>query len=120
MIQTPFRPKEYIRELDIELSPSGLLYVHAGYPWDGRSGPTYDSVNTLVPSLAHDALQQLFRMGKLPQNQRKISDDFFKALLLDRDMCEARAWAWHKGVRVGGAASAKRQPEDRRKVLYAP
>ena len=48
----------------------GKLTVRSGYAWDGASGPTWDTEDTLTPSLVHDALYQAIRAGLLPASRR--------------------------------------------------
>jgi hypothetical protein len=43
------------------ITPPGLLYVDAGFVWDGPSGPTIDRKWNLKASLKHDLLVKLLR-----------------------------------------------------------
>ena len=40
---------------------AGVLTIHAGYAWDGASGPVVDTVNSIRATLVHDAVYQLMR-----------------------------------------------------------
>ena len=42
------------------------LYVYPGYRWDGASGPTIDSEDSMQASLFHDVVYQMLRERKLP------------------------------------------------------
>jgi hypothetical protein len=104
---TPVRGFEHAAEF-FTLLETGTLSVKAGYCWDGPSGPTWDSPESLRPSLVHDVFYQLLRMGVLYSSKRKVVDDFFHFQLLDAGMGRIRAWYFWKAVRAFGwiAASA--------------
>ena len=53
------------------LWPDGVIVIDEGYEWDGASGPTIDTDDTMDGSLVHDILYQLIREGKLPYKLRK-------------------------------------------------
>lgn len=52
----------------------GTLWFHVGYCWDGPSGPTIDTPGSMRPSLIHDALYALLKMGVLPPEAKEIAD----------------------------------------------
>ena len=91
-IDTPF----------ISLTPSGELALREGYAWNGADGPTWDTANTMTPSLVHDCGYQLMDLGLLPVSLKPFWDDLFYAMLLGRGMWTVRARAWHRGVQKGG------------------
>lgn len=99
------------------LTKDGVLTVRAGYAWDGPSGPTYDSKDFMRGSLAHDALYQLMREGKLPQSCREAADNVLREICRQDGMSWLRAWYVFKAVREFAASAAKRQSA---KVLTAP
>ena len=101
------------------------IFFRAGYAWDGPSGPTYDTPDTLVPSLVHDGLYQLMREGVLPREERADADYVFYQLLIERipevegfaDHIRAfnlrrRYHAWYRAVRgfAGFAAAGTGKP----------
>jgi len=99
------------------LSENGVLTIRAGYPWDGPSGPTIDTLNFMTPSLIHDALYELMRQEYLPQEFRDTADRILQTLCLEREMSHLRAWWVYLGVKyVGGPSAAVKQEE----VLEAP
>lgn len=99
----------------IELYTNGRMLVKANYAWDGASGPTFDTPNTMTPSLGHDALAQLMRIGLLPQHWRKQTNNDFHRWLRERGMWKIRAWAWKRGLdRFGGPSTL---PKNKRKVF---
>jgi hypothetical protein len=96
-----------IRTEYIRMSASGLMTVKRGYCWDGASGPTWDTKNTFVASLFHDALYQLIREGWLDLSHRKEADKVLYRLLRASGMSMLRARVWYRGVRTGAAQSAR-------------
>ena len=87
------------------LDSDGLLIVYAPYMWDGSSGPTVDSDNTMTPSLAHDAGYQMIRLGLIPPETKPLWDKLYKKMLLDRGTTEFRACLHYQGVSVFGGDS---------------
>ena len=94
----------------------GVLTVKAGYLWDGTSGPTFDTVETMRGGAAHDALYELMRKGIIPQCMKGAVDLYFKGILLEDHMDKLRAWYFHKGVAVFGRSSCKVQPSTKPQV----
>ncbi len=97
------------------------ITIRARYAWDGPSGPTVDTPGAMRPSLLHDALYQLMRMGLLSEDAREWADKLY------RDELRANGVPWWRyslhyvGLRIGGASSAKKGTEKERvKVLTAP
>lgn len=80
------------------LDGMGKLTVYPRYKWDGVSGPTWDSKNTMVPGLGHDALYQAIRLKLLPLMYKAKIDLLFKAQLLDNNMHKFRAGYYYKSV----------------------
>ena len=99
-----------------QLDQSGLLTIHAGYAWDGPSGPTVDTPDSMRGSLAHDALYQMMRSGHLGDEWRELSDELLRDLCLQDGMGELRAAAWFAGVRAFAGFAAERQPETRKEA----
>jgi hypothetical protein len=113
-------PPEMIDTEFIRIDAVGTLTVRMGYSWDRASGPTNDHPyeHTVPPSLAHDALCQLHRQGKLDYalDARLEADKYFHKLLRDCGMGKARAWVWYQGVRWG-AKMNKQKPKKIYEVL---
>ena len=91
----------------LEIDDDGYLTVKKGYSWDGPSGPTIDTKNFMRGSLIHDALYQLMRQEIIPQTLRKRADEILRDICLEDGMSGLRAWWVYRGVRIGGAGSAK-------------
>mgnify|MGYP003624625046 FL=1 len=115
-LQTTLRPDKDITTYYIDLTASGLLTVRRGYAYDGPSGPTYDSENSMVPSLFHDAIYQLMRLGLLSRMWRPKADYEFESMLEARGMWWIRRKLWLRAVRLLAAAAAR----DPKPILTAP
>lgn len=101
----------------ILLESSGRLHIKRGYAWDGPSGPTVDTPDSMRGSLVHDALYQLMREGKLDRDKyRKAADEEFLRICLEDGMLPARAHAWYEAVRLFAAGAAKPSKD----ILTAP
>lgn len=72
----------------LELNTIGLLTIHEGYAWNGASGPTIDTPDTIRGSLYHDALCQLKALGYISEAHAPQ----IHSLL--RDVCEDDALVW--------------------------
>ena len=87
------------------------LWIFQGYAWDGPSGPTIDTKDSMRASLVHDALYQLIREGHLPQAYRKQADILLREIAIEDGMWRWRAWGWYWAVRkFGGKHNAKPRP----------
>jgi len=102
----------------INLSPEGLLMISKGYAWDGPSGLTIDTKNSMRGSLVHDALYQLIREKKLPKEVRPLADEELKRICREDGMSKARSWVWFKAVR--DFASFAANPKNDKPILIAP
>jgi len=101
---------------------SGWMLVKKGYAWDGPSGPTIDTPDTLTPSLFHDAIYQLIREEMLDPRWKVYADEWLGKMMEDRSsdvpplrfLQSLRARYWVAGVKnlSGGAAS----PSNRKKI----
>ncbi len=118
VIATPFRPAAFVYTPFVRMDTDGTLYINSGYAWDGASGPTLDTKDSMRASLVHDALYQLMRLRFLPEEQRYVADDLFHQICLQDGMGKVRAAVWHWAVRIAGGPSAA--PSGEREVLAAP
>ncbi len=115
----PIYPKQDIKTRFITLTTKGELEIRFGYAWDGASGPTYDSLDSIRGSLVHDALYQLMRMGLLDRVEWKLRvDKLFWRILLEDKMWGWRAKWWFRAVAVGAKSSTL--AENKKKVFIAP
>ena len=91
----------------IALPGDGSLLIRAGYAWNGASGPTLDTDDTMEPSLVHDALYQLMREWCLPQSARKAADKLMRQMLKQQGMPYLRRWYWYWFLRWCGGKAAE-------------
>lgn len=73
-----------------------------GYRWDGASGPTIDTEDSMLASLVHDGLYQLMRNRKLDIGFRKLADQAFNRMLKEGGMPWWRRGYWYAAVRIAG------------------
>lgn len=96
----------------ISFTPEGIFTVKPGFVWDGASGPTLDTSDSVCAALGHDTLYELMRCGKLASHLYKpIADLWFYKRLQEDGMIQYRAWAWFKAVSLFGAPSCDPQNE---------
>lgn len=81
---------------------SGLLICKKGYCWDGASGTTLDTDDTMRGSLGHDSIYQLIRLGILSEDHRIEADKLLRKWLIEDGMSHFRAQYWYEGVRAFG------------------
>jgi hypothetical protein len=97
----------------VTLTRDGLLTVNSLYAWDGPSGPTFDTPSTMRASLAHDALYQLMREGKLDQSYRIPADEVLRTVMLADYKGKWPKWhafrvqVWILGLEKFGGAAAR-------------
>jgi len=114
---TRIYPGESITTPFIELTVLGKLTVKPSYAWDGPSGPTFDTKNSMRASLFHDALYQLMRENHITRNgNRKLADQVLRDVAREDGMGKARSWAWYHAVQWG----AKRSSKQGRPIQEAP
>lgn len=82
----------------VRMEIGGRLLINKGYAWDGASGPTVDTLDTMRGSLVHDVLYQSVRDGHLPENYLDTADNIFHKILLEDGMSKFRAWYYFHGV----------------------
>lgn len=73
------------------LSTTGRLTIFKYYAWDGPSGPTIDTRNTMAGSLIHDVLYQLIRRGYLPLSVKDECDNIMRAIMREDGMSKFRS-----------------------------
>lgn len=87
------------------IGKDGCIISHSGYWYDGPSGPTIDTPNSMEAACFHDIIYDLIRKGIIPNtywNRRKADKIFYRALRRD-GMSYFRANLWYFGVRAGGS-----------------
>lgn len=106
VIETALRHMPFEAEF-IQLTEEGIFTVRKGYLWDGVSGPTWDSGNTMIAGLIHDALYQAIRQRLLPRHMKNTVDYLFYMELIAGGMNKFRANYYHVAVKTFGHLSCK-------------
>jgi len=102
----------------ITLHSNGWLEILEGYCYDGPSGPTIDTDDSLRGALCHDALYELMRKELLPQSCRKLADRELWRILREDDMDKYRANVWYYSVR--GFAEDSADPSNIKEAFIVP
>ena len=107
----------------IDLEPvdttTSKLIVKKGYAWDGPSGPTLDTKDSMRGALVHDALYQLMRNDKLKsRTHRKAADQEFKDICKADGVSNLRASLYYKALRKFGKPAAS--PKNKKEIVRAP
>ena len=98
--------------------PTRTMTIYDEYPYDGASGPTVDTMDSMVPSGIHDFLYESLRQEKIGQEWRERADLEFYDLCIACGMSKIRASAWYYAVSWGAKGAAR--PGRERKILEAP
>ena len=101
------QPSCYHEETFLFCICASKVIVRKGYSWDGASGPTIDTRNSMRATLIHDVLYQAMREGGLSLMARKWADKEFLRILENDGMHWLRRWYWYLGVRWFGGPSAE-------------
>ena len=104
----PTAKNDWVRTTGHPVPFHGFISFSRGYRWDGASGPTIDTPDTMEASLVHDGLYQLMRDGVTPLSYRKAADIEFSRLLREAGMKSWRRWYWYAAVRMAGGNRIKR------------
>lgn len=118
-VQTPIDGADII-DAWWRLFPDGRLIIFAGFAWDGPSGPTLDTKDSLRASLVHDVFCIAMRDGRLDFSRQDAVNNFFRQQCIDAGMPEWRAGLWHLGVEFGDAGNPDQGPDPARTVHEAP
>jgi hypothetical protein len=104
-IQTAIKADEDIELGFLSMTKDGYLTIRRGYAWDGASGPTWDTNNSMIGSLCHDALYQLIRMRKIDPEYKKLADKYLRDICVEDGMWKLRAEYWQWAVVRFGTGS---------------
>lgn len=127
----------------IRLTPDGMMTLKQYYTWDGASGPTIDTVDTISPSAYHDAGYELIELGLVPLSYKEYFDGLLYLDMLRtgkiiaekeaekfpkiaratyiafrRRGIKNRAYGWFQAVSAFGGGSCK--PGNINPILEAP
>lgn len=104
-ISTPVYGYQILDEFYV-LQPNGYLIIKAGYAWDGASGPTFDTKDSMRASLIHDVFCQAQRAGQINHKYwSHIINDFFEQMCIADGMSGLRAGVWHAAVEFANAGN---------------
>jgi hypothetical protein len=63
----------------------GLLWIKKGYQWDGATMcPDFKTI--IKPSLLHDCMYQMIKLGLIDKKQKFLSDVYFKNFCIKEGM----------------------------------
>lgn len=119
-IQTNIFPEADLIFESFTLAATGVLTLKGKmFMWDGPSGPTIDTPDSLLGSAAHDAFYKMFRLGVLDLKWRREADKLLRELCVSQGMSEERAELWYIGVRefAGDCAEPDGKPEIEVKIV---
>lgn len=116
--ETKIRPGATIDTDYIRLGMDGALTIKKSYAWDGPSGPTLDTKDSMRGSLEHDAKYQLMREEYISREWRETADEELKETCIKDGMWSGRANLWYIAVEVFAADAAS--PGHNEEVLEAP
>ncbi len=100
------------------LSDNGYLTIIHDYAWNGASGPTIDTENSIRASLVHDVLYQMIRLGFLDAKWKDRADELLYELCVEDGMFRVRAAIWKQAVKLFGVSSTLKDSEP--EVLETP
>ena len=95
----------------ITMNIDGDLAVFKGYAWNGASGPTWDTLNSMIGSLIHDIGYQLIRLGLIDPKYKEYFDQILHDLCTEDGMYSWRADYWRWAVLKFGAGSTRPSAE---------
>jgi hypothetical protein len=98
----------YFKNDVICIEYDGCLTLSKGFRWDGRSGPTVNTISTLRSSAIHDALYELIIIEALPKSTRRLADVLMRRIDKEDGVGAFRRWYSHIGLRLFGRGKDKR------------
>jgi len=100
----------------IEMDMTGLTAIFAGYAWNGASGPTWDTLNSMIGALIHDVGYQLIRLGLIAPEYKEYFDQILHDICTEDGMLKIRADYWRWAVLKFGAGSTKPSAEPKEEI----
>jgi hypothetical protein len=111
-------PKAPIDLPFLKMDMDGVTTVLVSYAWNGASGPTWDTKNSMVGSLIHDIIYQLIRLGLIDAGYKEYGDNVLHDVCSEDGMWEWRADYWRWAVLTYGQGSCR--PSSEPPELMAP
>ena len=96
----------------------GNTIIYPSFCWDGASGPTIDTLTSMICSLIHDLGYQLIRLGLIDPKYKSYFDDLLRDIGKEDGMYGWRTDIWHFAVSEFGDDSC--QPSAEHLELVAP
>ena len=100
----------------VKMSITGLTEILPGYAWNGASGPTIDTLNSMIGSLIHDVIYQLIRLGLIDPRFKEYGDGLLHDICVEDGMYHWRANLWRWAVLEFGAGSTRPSAEPKEEV----
>jgi hypothetical protein len=100
----------------VTMDLAGRTVINAGYAWNGASGPTMDTLNSMIGSLAHDVGYQLIRLGLIDPGYKPYLDKVLHDLCTEDGMYSWRADYWRWAVLKFGVGSTRPSSEPKEEV----
>ena len=105
------------KQVYFTMFPDGMFVIKEGYLWDGPSGPTIDSPDSMRGSLVHDALYECIRRELLPLTIKDDADRVFHDTCTTDGMDKHKADLWYDMVSKFGWSSCIPGTETKDDVL---
>ena len=115
-IKLDIRPYKPINLPFVRMDMEGNTRILRGYAWDGASGPTWDTLNSMIGSLVHDVVYQLIRLVLIDPKYKEYADQILHDLCVEDGMYSWRANYWQWAVLKFGAGSTKPSAEPKEEV----
>ena len=100
----------------VRMDENGRTFVWPGYAWNGASGPTFDTLDTMITSLVHDLSYQLIRLGLIDPSYKSYFDELLLVIGVEDGMAEVRAKGWKAAVEIFGGNSCRPSAEPKEEV----
>ena len=100
----------------VKMDMAGKTEILPGYAWNGASGPTWDTLNSMIGSLAHDLIYQLIRLGLIDHKYKDYGDQVLYDICTEDGMFEWRAGYWRWAVLKFGETSCLPSAEPKEEV----
>ena len=100
----------------VKMTVDGYTQILPGYAWNGASGPTWDTLNSMTGSLVHDVDYQLIRLGLIDQKYKEYADQVLHDICTEDGMWEWRADYWRWAVLKFGMDSCRPSAEPKEEV----
>lgn len=95
----------------VSMDMDGATVIYGGYSWNGPSGPTWDTLDSMIGSLVHDLVYQLIRLGLIDPKYKEYADRLFHDLCTEDGMMPLRADIWQWAVLTFGRSATRPSAE---------